>query len=286
MYSFLDPNLHVIAELARTRLEQKFNIKITQFEKGFDTNLEYAPTFFGKTNTHYIVCEVSTRPFPAQVKAIYVDILHQNIPVKYFVVYTNDFTISASELQKDIENAKLFGIGLINIDKTSQRINIQNEAVSVTLNLPSSSLQLNKFNKKFRPLIEESYSMYINGNPRHGVQELGQIIEQVIRNLAIESKRLAHYTNGLNPNLPNSAFASIIDDLIRNGIVNVAFLNRVRAFAEDRNSVSHRVNSIRKSQLLENKLKLDFQTGLRILEEIPGVFSNGKNGFKYKIKIV
>lgn len=284
-YSFLHPDLHTAADLTKVRLEQKYNIRITNFENGFDSSVEYAPTFFGRTNSHFILCEVSTRPFPIHLKSIYADIQNQNLPVKLFVVYPDELDISAKDLQNDITNAKNFGIGLINV-RTNNTLLIQHEPISIPLFIPSASLSLNKFNRKFKHLIEEAYSMYVNGNPKHGVQELGQIIEQAIRNLAIEAKRLLHYNNGVNPNLPTSAFAIIIDDLIRNGIINVAFLNRVRAYAEDRNSVSHRVTSLKKSLILENKLKLDFQTGLRILEEIPSVFGNGKNGFRYKIKVV
>jgi hypothetical protein len=286
MYNYLDPSLHSIANLAKVRFEQKFNIRITNFESGFDNNLHYAPTFWGKTKTHFIVCEVSNRPFPLQTKAIYVDILQQNLSVKYFVIYPNEFNISAKELQSDIDNAKLYGIGLMKIDETNNGISLQNEAISIPLNFPSSNLQLSKYNKKLRHLIEEAYSIYINGNPKHAVQELGQLIECAIKNVAIEAKRVSHYTDGFNPNLPTTAFGNIINDLIRHGILNATFLNRVRGYTEDRNNVSHRVNSITQSIRLENKLKLDFQNGLRILEELPGFIFQGRNNYKYKLNII
>lgn len=286
MYNLLDPSLHSIANLAKTRIEQKFNVRISNIERGFDNNLHYVPTFFGKTNTHYIVCEVSNRPFPVHIKSVYADILQQNLSVKLFVIYTSEFTISAKELQIDINNAKLFGIGLIYVDESNNSVNIQNEAISVPLNLPIYSIDLKSFDKKIRHLIEEAYSIYANGNPKHAVQELGQIIERIIKNVAIEAKGLNHYTNGSDPNNPAIAFGSIIDDLIRNAILNVTFLNRVRGYTEDRNNVSHRINSIPKSIALENKLKLDFQNALRILKELPTFTSKGKNNFKYKLKII
>lgn len=284
-YSFLHPDLHSIANITKTRLEQKYNIRITDFEKGFESNVEYSPTFFGKTKSHYILCEVSTRPFPIQIKSIYADIQNQNIPVKLIVAYPDEIEISARDLQTDITNAKTFGIGLISV-RSNGTLTIHSDPISIPLFLPQASIGLNTFHSKFKHLIEDAYSVYSNGNPKHGVQELGQIIEQVIRNLAIQARRLGHYTNGVDPNLPGSPFATIIDNLIANGIINVAFLNRARAYAEDRNGASHRINSLKKSLIQEQKYKLDFQTGLRILSEIPNIFSNGKNNFRYKIVII
>ena len=115
-YSFLHPDLHMAADLTKVRLEQKYNIRIANFENGFDSSIDYAPTFFGKTNSHYILCEVSTRPFPIHLKSIYADVQNQNLPVKLFVAYPDELLdISARELQTDIANAKNFGIGLINV---------------------------------------------------------------------------------------------------------------------------------------------------------------------------
>ena len=286
MYIVLDTDLHKIANLAKVRLENKFNIKINNIETGFNNELSYAPTYWGKNKTHFIVCEVSNRPFPLTIKSIYADIMHLNLSVKYYVIYPNEISISASELNKDLDNARLFGIGLLKVDESTNSINVQQEAISIPLNFSPSNLQLNKYNKKLRHLIEEAYSMYISGNPKHAVQELGQIIERAIKNVAIEAKASSHYNDGHDPNSPTTAFGNIINDLIRHAILNVTFLNRVRGYTEDRNSVSHRVNSIAASIKLENKLKLDFQNALRILEELPINTNNGKNGFKYKLNII
>ena len=62
---------------------------------------------------------------------------------------------------------------------------------------------------------------------------------------------------------------NIVDDLVRENILDKAILGRCRGYVEDRNRVSHKPRNLKKAIELERKLKLDFQTGLRILEELP-----------------
>lgn len=282
-YELLEPDLVEIAEKSILKIQERFNLKNVKIEEAFNSEINYKPTLHWKTKTHIIVCEIASSPFPDSIKYFYSEIVVKGLPVKIIIAYPINRQINITEYNKQLNKAKEYGIGLISLDENGLA-ELENIGLSIPLHIPK--ITLTKYKKNLRHSIEDAYSVYINGNPRHGVQELGQIIEQTIRNLAIQAKRLGHYTDGVNPNLPASSFATIIDDLIRNSILSRTFLNRVRAYTEDRNSVSHRVNSIKQSIIIENKLKLDFQTGLRILEEIPSIFNSGKNGFKYKVKII
>lgn len=267
-YLSLQHDLQYIAEAAKLRLEQKYSIKITKFEVAFDNLIDYAPTFFGKTSSHYIVCEVASRPFPVHLKSIYTDIQHQSLPVKFFIAY--DATdLPSNDVLKDITMAKKFGIGLLNVDGQSSITNIVAEPVSIPLIIPESNLELTKINKKFSHKIEEAYSTYMNGNPRLGVQAIGQTVERLIRDVAIKKYGTAPYISGPDPNLDSSSFGNIVDEMISHSILNRAYLNRVRAFIDDRNSTSHITKSIKKQKDLEKKYKLLFETGLRILKELP-----------------
>lgn len=273
-YSILQQEYHSIADFARSRLESKYSIRISNFETPIKSDIEYVPTFWGKTKFHYIVCEVASRPFPVHLKSIYIDILSQTLPVKLFIIYTND-NLSSAELNKDITSAQKLGVGLLNVDD-SNIVNVVNEPVSIPLFIPESSIDYKKITNKLAHKVEEAYSVYLGGNPRLGVQAIGQIIERVIRNAAIQRYGTLPYNSGPDPSLDSSSFGSIVNEMIRHSVLKTTFLNKVRAFVDDRNSTSHIAKNIKQQSALEKKYKLLFETGLRILEEAP-LFLKEKN---------
>lgn len=268
MYNLLeDPELIIIADLAKSRLSSRYALRNCNVEKAFDSSISFVPTFNWKTPTHYIVCEVSDRPFPLTIKELFADISANGLSVKLMVIYPSDTKLSVKEFQQDIEKAKLFGIGLVSVDISTGNVVIQQEGLSVQLHQPK--IDIKKFTPKLRPNIESVYTTYSNGDAKHAVQELGQIIETIIRNVAIQAKRKGNYSSGGDPSNEKYAFGNIVDDLVRENILDKAILGRCRGYVEDRNRVSHKPRNLKKAIELERKLKLDFQTGLRILEELP-----------------
>lgn len=282
-YLLIEPDLVVVAEKSIGVIQQRFNTRKVKIEQPFNSKINYKPTLHWKTKTHIIVCEIASSPFPNSVRELFSEVSVKGLPVKLFISYPANRQNDIRKYREEVKKAKEYGIGLISLNDNNE-VEIENLGVSISSHIPQISIS--HYKKNLRNSIEDAYSVYINGNPRHGSQELGQVIEQIIRNIAIEAKRKGHYNNGVDPNLPQSAFASILDDLIRNSILKQTYLNRVRAYTEDRNSVSHRVNSLKKSREIEGKLKLNFMTGLRILEETPAFFKEGKNGYRYKVKLV
>ena len=277
MYSILDPSLFAIADSAKLRITERYALKNCQVEKAFDSSIKFVPTFHWKTTTHFIVCEVSNRPFPVTIKEIFADISVQGLSVKLIVVYPANNTLSTKEFQEDFSKAKLFGVGLVSVDNGN--LKIEHEGLSVQLH--QAKVDLAKFVKKLRPSIEAAFTTYSNGDAKHGVQELGQIIENIIRHVAIEAKGKRDYASGGNPSDDKYAFGNILDDLVRESIMDKAILGRCRGYVEDRNRVSHKPRTLKKAVELEGKLKLDFQTGLRILDDLPNKIA-AKN---YKLKI-
>lgn len=271
-YVILEAELHQIAHSAKIRLEQKYSIKISNFEKPINTSIEYVPTFFGQTKFHYIVCEVASRPFPIHLKSIYADIINQSLPVKLFVLYTKN-NLSSSEINKDIALAKKFGVGLLNVDDENN-VNIVYEPVSIPLFIPESTIDYKRIDKKLVHKIEEAYAVYLGGNPRQGVQAIGQVVERVIRDVGIQKYGTAPYTTGPDPTLDGSSFGNIVDEMIRHSILKQTFLNRVRGFVDDRNSTSHIAKNIKQQIALEKKYKLLFETGLRIIEDVPAMIKD------------
>lgn len=266
-YSILPQEYHSIADSAKTRLETKYSIRITNYETSIKSEIEYVPTFWGKTKFHFVVCEVASRPFPVHLKSIYADIFNQSLPIKLFITYTNS-SLNTTELNKDIALARKFGVGLLNVDENNI-VNVVYEPVSIPLFIPESTIDYKKLTKKLSHKVEEAYAVYIGGNPRQGVQAIGQIVERVIRNIGIQRYGTAPYTTGPNPASDSASFGNIVDEMIKHSILKPTFLNRVRGFVDDRNSTSHIAKNIKQQSTLEKKYKLLFETGLRILEDIP-----------------
>ena len=279
MYSILDPSLFVVADLAKSRLSDRYGLNNCQVEKPFDSSINFVSTFHWKTSTHYIVCEVSNRPFPKTIKAIFADILVKGLSVKLIVVYPANCTLSTKEFQEDIKDAKSFGIGLVSVDEVYNSAVIDYEGLSIQLHQPK--VDLNKFVKKLRPSVEGALTTYYNGDTKHAVQELGQIVENIIRNVAIDAKKKGTSKKGGDPKSDKYPFAKVVDDLVNEVIIDQAILGKCRGFVEDRNRVSHKPKTSKKAIELDRKLKLDFQTGLRILEDLPQKIS-AKN---YKLKV-
>jgi len=279
MYNFIDPSLFIIADLAKLRIEGRYALRNCKVESSFDSSIRLLPTFHWKTPTHIIVCEVSNRPFPIHMNGIFAEISVKGLSVKLMVIYPANNTLNTREFQEDVSKAKLFGIGLISVDEITSAVNIEYEGLSIQLHQPKTDLY--RYVKKLRPHIEGAITTYSNGDAKHGVQELGQIIESLVRNVAIEAKKRGAYNSGGNPSSDRYAFGNIVDDLIRESIIDRAFLGRCRGYVDDRNRVSHKPRTLKKAIELENKLRLDFQTGLRILEELPVKFAEKT----YKLKI-
>jgi hypothetical protein len=277
MYSFVEPELHSLADSARDRLEKRYGLKKVAVEKSFDNSISFVPTFHWKKDFHIFICEVSERPFPKHIKEIFSDLLVADIPAKVFVAYPEVNDLSTKELHDDLQRAKEFGLGLISVGNNNQAT-IMRTATSVPL-LPRR-LELSDYARPLRTMIEDAYDIYLNGDPAHGIQEVGQIVENIIRNAAISAKQKGLLTKGGDPADPKYAQGNIIDDLIRERVIDTAVLGRSRAFVVDRNDSSHKPKNRKEAIARERNLKDNFQTGLRILRDLPPALKQKKLRFK------
>ncbi|MEI6596039.1 MAG: hypothetical protein WCO28_10790 [Bacteroidota bacterium] len=264
-----DNQLLSVADSAKKKLEIRHSLKNVIVENSIDPSIRWRPHMHWVNNYHIFACEISNRPFPSNMNEIHSEVSNGGKPVRIFVAYPQNNNLTSDELHLDIIKAKSYGIGLICISSTNEGTVILN-GLPVNLVIPQTTVnELDKYHKKLRPLIKNAIETYIDGYPKHGVQELGQLIESSIRHLAIKAKKLGNYSSGGNPNDDTYSFGNIVDDLIREKIIKADILGKCRGFVEDRNRVSHKPRSIQKALEQEIKLKEDFLQGLRILEDLP-----------------
>jgi hypothetical protein len=269
-----------VAESVKTKLENRHNLKEVNIEEIIDSRINWKPHLHWVNNYHIFTCEISNRPFPTNMYEIYSEVNNGGKPIRMFVAYPSKNNLTSEELHSDILKAKSYGIGLICVSESGDSSVIYN-GLPVNLVLAQNIVnEIEKFHFKLRPLIKNAIETYMDGYPKHGVQELGQLIESAIRHLAIKAKKTGKYASGGNPNDDTYSFGNIVDDLIREKIIKADILGKCRGFVEDRNRVSHKPRSIQKALDQEKKLKEDFLQGLRILEDLPKKMKLKEYNFK------
>ena len=123
----------------------------------------------------------------------------------------------------------------------------------------------------------------MNGDPVHGVQELGQIIEHALLHLAQQAKKKGKLNSGGFQSIEDYyPQAKLIGDLTRDSVIDASLLGRCRGFADDRNSVSHKPRTLKKAIEREQTIKDCWSVGLRILRELPA--RSKEKGFVFRVQ--
>jgi len=277
-YKLLPAHLHSLADAAATIIKRKFNLGNPIIESPIDSEISWSPTLHWKTKVGYIACEVHETPMPVSIKTAFSDGATNDLPIKILLAHPASHYLSMSDYIKESNSAKRLGCGLIAIDDdgTGQ---FQHIGIEIPLYIPAP--KLTNFVKRLRSNIEHAYELYINGDPRHGVQELGQLIESIILNLAVQAKNNGKLTSGKFTPDKYYPQAKLIEDLMSDKIINNAILGKCRGFVEDRNGSSHKPNTIKQAIEINRKLKNAMSAGLLILEEFPGKLK--EKGYSLKI---
>ena len=268
IYKLLPAHLHKIADAAVTVIKTRYNLGEPQIEASIDASIGWQPTLLWKINTGYIACEVHETPMPVIIKSAFGDISTSGIPVRMIIAHPMNHNMSQSEYLKESNEIKRYGCGLVSIKDDNSGV-FQCYGLDVPLYL--STPKYSSFNKKMRADIQKAFELYINGDPRHGVQELGQIIENIITHLGHQAKKKGKLTKGGFPpaNGKHYPFASLVEDLMREHVIDNGLLGKCRGFADERNACSHRPNNIRQAIETNKKLRTAMSGGLNILEDIP-----------------
>lgn len=269
-----------IALAANLVIKARYGLPDALVNQSISSSLSWRPTLLWKTKTEYIACEVTDRPFPTRIKIFFSDILAIGLPIRIIVAYPSPPTISTKDYQRDIITAKRLGIGYLSVEN-SKKGEIEYKGIPISLYLSKPDTRV--FRRCLIRPIADSYDLYLNDDPRHGVQELGQTIEAVIVGLATQAKKKSKLTTGDFPLAKGKhyPFAKLVDDLSTDLIIDRAVLGKCRGFVDDRNSTSHKPRSIKQAIIVTRNLKNCFSLGLRILEELPDKFK--EKGYIFRL---
>jgi hypothetical protein len=222
---------------------------------------------------------VSYRPLPIPLKEYIADIITLGIYIRIIIALPEPSPQdNTSDFRKEIKELKRLGVGYIRIDKDNSYV-VENAGIPVPLCIAEP--KYDDYLKSLQIYIRKAYDLYLGGSPSHGVQDLGQTVEGIIYSLGAQAKKAGKLTNGkYNPK--SRAYypvAKLIEDLMISKIINSALLGRCRGFIDDRNKCSHRPKNIKEAQKLVGILKNCWDTGLRILEELPAEIKRGRYEF-------
>lgn len=158
---------------------------------------------------------------------------------------------------------------------------IEYPGISLSLYIPFPS-DFSSFKSQIKKDVQDCYEHYLlKGDPDIGLQNLGQIVERLLYTTAEQAKKKSKFIYaGFRP----PAYirqATLINKMIKENVLDNGILGRCKDFAKDRNSVSHKPNTLEAAKKIENKLKDNFITGSKILEDLPDAILKKK----YKVKI-
>ncbi len=278
----LDERLNFVRNAAEKALRAKYGIKKGLFEQPFEISpsLQWIPTLRWETKTGHIACEVSHRPLSAVIPGAFVELMQSGFPVTLFCAYPQNNSLQTGDLHRDIQKLRGYGIGCISVDDSNNSV-IAHKGIPIPLHIPEIDYSLYK--PALVPKIKNAYDLYFD-DPKHGVQELGQIIEDSFFNLADTALRQNKLTTGYVTGGRHYALGPLIDDFTQSKTLDKVFLGRARAFVPDRNSASHPAKSGKngkKRTAAAPSWKAHFQEALRILSEFPTACSS--KGLKFKI---
>ncbi len=268
-YSNLQPPLVPVAVAAEKVLKDRFNLGRPRYDQPIHDSVSWRPTLHWKTKTGYMACEVSERPFAGIFKAAFAEISSAGLPIRIIAAYPKENSLSTSKYQDDLADARRFGIGLLSVDNDDVAL-LEYAGVSVCLHVSPPDFKKFK-DKKLRTSVHNAYDIYMTADPAHGVQELGQLVDDAMYNLAVQAKQKNILrTGGFDPaNAKNYALGNLIDDLMRDRVIDNGVLGRCRGFVDDRNGTSHKPHTLAEATELEERLKNSFKDGLFILQELP-----------------
>lgn len=238
-------------------------------EKQINSDLQWVPTYFWKTPNGYIACEVNARPLPKPLTQYWGEISSLGLYCRLIVVVPEPGPdgLSLSEYRKDIKKLKELGIGCVcvNNDNTTT---IENQGVPIPAQITAPNYS--RFKAKLRPIIKHAFDVYMGGDPRLGVQDLGQVIENITFRLADQAIRKGSFrSGGYGIGMTTYPWGNLLDAMTRERVIDCGVLGRCRAFAPDRNSCSHRPRTIAQARSLCSHIKGYFEQSLRILEDLP-----------------
>jgi hypothetical protein len=275
----LPPHLHAFALSANFIVKNRYRLGDGVVERAIRPDIPFQPTLHWKTKTHYLACEVAERPFPVSVSQQFTEIVASAQPVRILVAYPKENGLSSADYQDDVRKLKRLGIGFLAVDD-QRGGEIEYHGVSLACRI--DMVDLSGFRPVLKPLVRDAYEHYMQeGHPDVGLQKIGQLVEQIILNVALQARAIGKFNSTVFKPPKYVPQANLLDAMIAEKVLDIPILGQCRQFVDDRNSVSHKPKNKSEAMQIEGKFKENFIIGSRILKDLPPVLT--KRGYKLKV---
>lgn len=263
-YSYLSEELRPSADKVYAHLRDRMGLKAIQVES-VDFEASPAPTFCGETRNKFKICvEVNYSFFPNTLNEFVVDCLRNGFPVKlYSAVPANpNNTID----QTSIQRAGKLGVGCFLIE--SGKITVLREAQDLSLLLTEDERDLTKIPSKFRAELYTAISTYEGGDPKKGVSNIFDLIEGIIRNIAIRAKRNGAIPSSNNLDLKRDAWVAVMKAMQRHNVLDDVFLSRCIGSSHARNFTSHPPKNFTQWLNMHKRLRTNYNLSMDVLRDL------------------
>lgn len=273
-YGFLSLALHPVADAAQEFLKSEWGIQPSKIlvEREFEKDVP-VPTLHARDRENYIIgVEVSDSPYPPQLDAMVLDCVRLGLPVKLYVATPEQKTID----QKQLQRAKDTGVGVLIVNSTGCK---QFER-ALSLSLTGVQKRASEFPKKYRGVMSDAYTTFVQGDPSKACSTVYDEIEAVGRKICSKVTRKGWWKTG-SPVAPDASKPAVswksIAAFLRNHFDPKAanspqmdgyILAQVEGTVGHRNQSGHKPKTLAALKKRDKELRTRFEHGVNTLFDL------------------
>jgi|ERR1041385_3967137 hypothetical protein len=266
----LNDRLRLVAERSITLCRSNWGGHGLTKEQPIDPKIGWQPTFYMKPSRVLMVAvEVSDRLFPEILKIAAHDIERYDFPISVYQA------CSLRIYQKDprfarVKQLREHGFGIITVDDDgSALIQVRAEPLAQYITTETLDKELSTLTPRLKVKFKSAYATYLT-NTGQGLQEVGQIVEALVKRICMQAESANHVPSNTSKN----DTASMIDTLYQTPRFqnHRAALGGARSFVKTyRNTASHPAVTAKQAATKIRKCRAGFLEAIRIADELRSV---------------
>ena len=237
-FETLSERLQVVAARSLAFCKDRYGANGVKVDQGINDAILWRPTFFLKVGKFKLIAvEVEDNLYPGSLKGAAHDISHFDFPIAVYQACTLEAYLSDPK-HTNVNLLKDHGFGIITVDDDGNTV-IQSSCVPLAQHISPKTFErsISKLTPQLKVAFKAAYEVY-KTNERQGLQDAGQIVEAVLRDIADKAVK----KGDLAAAAPNRALANRIDDMYGAQPLagHRAALGGAREFVQEfRNTASH-----------------------------------------------
>lgn len=271
-YRILPLGLQTTADAAAAWFISEWGIKkgSVVVEEQFHPDVNFRPTFHVRLSDGHLLCiEVAEKIYDNTLDSVSLSCREKGLPVKLFVAVPKG--VSDSDYAKRLRDAKLSGVGILEVDSVSGQI-VQ-QALSFSL-AGVRHIDLKDFPARFRQKLQHAHQVFRDGDPSKACSLIYDEIEGSFRSFAEKSAKKGLWVNP-NLDISRAPWASLIGEIDRRLNRNSPFTNEIKpallarmlGMTPHRNDAGHKIRDLRALIKHDKELRTRFEAAVDLLRD-------------------